>query len=99
MRISAFLSVFLAAAAITTTVTAEDIRDTLVVTASRIPVPLSASGSSVSVIDREQIEARQSVFAADLLQDVPGVAVSRSGSIGSQRKSASGVPRRTRFLS
>jgi len=84
VRISVCLSVFLAAAAITTTVTAEDIRDILVVTASRIPVPLSASGSSVSVIDREQIEARQSVFAADLLQDVPGVAVSRSGSIGSQ---------------
>ena len=58
MRISVCLAVFLAAAAVTTTVTAEDIRDTLVVTASRIPVPLSASGSSVSVIDREQIEAR-----------------------------------------
>ena len=84
MRISVCLSVFLAAGLVTTTVTAEDIRDTLVVTASRIPVPLSASGSSVSVIDREQIEARQSVFAVDLLQDVPGVAVSRSGSIGSQ---------------
>ena len=75
---------FLAAAAATTTVTAEEIRDTLVVTASRIPVPLVAAGSSVSVIDREQIEARQSVFAVDLLQDVPGFAVSRSGSIGSQ---------------
>ena len=84
MRISVCLFAVFAAAAVTTTVTAEDIRDTLVVTASRIPVPLSTSGSSVSVIDREQIEARQSVFAVDLLQDVPGVAVSRSGSIGSQ---------------
>ena len=63
---------------------AEEIRDTLVVTASRVPVPLVAAGSSVSVIDREQIEARQSVFAVDLLQDVPGFTVSRSGSIGSQ---------------
>ncbi len=84
MRISVCLSVFLAAAAVTTTATAEEIRDTLVVTASRIPVPLSAAGSSVTVIDREQIEARQSVFAVDLLQDVPGVAISRSGSIGAQ---------------
>jgi vitamin B12 transporter len=58
--------------------------DTVVVTASRVPVPASTAGSSVSVIDREQIEKRQSVFAVDLLQDVPGVAVSQSGSIGSQ---------------
>ena len=65
-------------------VAAEEIRDTLVVTASRVPVPLVAAGSSVSVIDREQIEARQAVFAVDLLQAVPGVTVSRSGSIGSQ---------------
>jgi vitamin B12 transporter len=78
------LCLWLAAAAVTTTATAEDIRDTLIVTASRIPVPLVAAGSSVSVIDREQIEARQSVFAVDLLQDVPGFAVSRSGGIGSQ---------------
>lgn len=80
------LSVVLAAMAVTTTttVTAEEIRDILVVTASRIPVPLSTAGSSVSVIDREQIEARHSIFAVDLLQDVPGFAVSRSGGIGSQ---------------
>ena len=84
MRHSLASVVFLAAAAATTTITAEEIRDTLVVTASRIPVPLIAAGSSVSVIDRKQIEARQSVFAVDLLQDVPGFAVSRSGGIGSQ---------------
>jgi vitamin B12 transporter len=63
---------------------AEEIRDNLVVTASRIPVPLAAAGSSVSVIDREDIEARQAVFAVDLLKDVPGFSVSRSGSVGSQ---------------
>ncbi|MBL8201227.1 MAG: TonB-dependent receptor [Chromatiales bacterium] len=84
MRHSLCLSVALAAGAVTSTVTGEEIRDTLVVTASRIPIPLVAAGSSVTVIDREQIEARQSVFAVDLLQDVPGFAVSRSGGIGSQ---------------
>ena len=73
MRHLLCLSAFLAAAAATSIVRAEEIRDTLVVTASRVPVPLVAAGSSVSVIDREQIEARQSVFAVDLLQDVPGV--------------------------
>ncbi len=58
--------------------------ETIVVTASRIPVPLSAVGSSITVIDREQIERRESAFAIDLLRDVPGVAISQSGSIGSQ---------------
>lgn len=84
MRHLLCLSAFLAAAAATSIVRAEEIRDTLVVTASRVPVPLVAAGSSVSVIDREQIEARQSVFAVDLLQDIPGLTVSRAGGIGSQ---------------
>jgi len=78
------LSAILAAAAVFTTAGAEDLRDTVIVTASRMPIPLMAAGSSVSVIDREQIEARQAIFAVDLLRDVPGFAVSSSGSIGSQ---------------
>lgn len=84
MHHSLCLAVALAAAAALPAIHAEDIRDTLVVTASRIPVPLIATGSSVSVINRDEIEARQSTFAVDLLQDVPGFAVSRSGGIGSQ---------------
>ena len=86
MRNSVLFSACLAAAAAITgtTVAAEEVRDTLVVTASRIPVPLAEAGSSVSVIDREQIEARQAVFAVEMLQDVPGVTVSRSASVGSQ---------------
>lgn len=83
MRHTLGLVVVLAAVA-TSSLQAEEIRDTLVVTASRIPVPLVAAGSSVSVIDREQIEARQVTFAVDLLRDVPGFAVSQSGSIGAQ---------------
>jgi vitamin B12 transporter len=58
--------------------------EAVVVTASRIPQPLDRVGSSVTVIDREQIDRRQSVFATDLLQDVPGVALSRAGGTGSQ---------------
>ena len=53
----------------------------------RIPHPrtaVTAVGSSITVIDREQIERRESAFAVDLLRDVPGVAISQSGSIGSQ---------------
>lgn len=58
--------------------------ETLVVTASRTPLPALQAPAAISLIDRETIDRRQSPFAADLLRDVPGVAVSRSGSIGAQ---------------
>ena len=51
MRISVCLSVFLATTAVSTTVNSDDIRDTLVVTASRIPVPLSTTGTLWSYTD------------------------------------------------
>jgi len=58
--------------------------DTIVVTAARSPVTTSEIGSSVSVIDRDLIEERQSVFVLDLLRDVPGLQISRSGGPGKQ---------------
>jgi vitamin B12 transporter len=84
VRHSLYLPFVLLAVAASSVAGGEEIRDTIIVAASRIPVPLIAAGSSVSVINREQIEARQAIFAADLLLDVPGIAVSRSGGIGSQ---------------
>lgn len=57
--------------------------ETVVVTASRTPVPLAAVGSSVTVIDSAELEARQSVALSEVLRDVPGFAVSRSGVLGS----------------
>ncbi len=56
--------------------------ETIVVTASRIPVPIAEVASSVTVIERQHIVDRQSVFISDLLRDVPGVAVSRQGPAG-----------------
>jgi len=58
--------------------------ETLVVTASRTPIALSESGSAVSIITREDIERREAVSIADLLRDVPGIAVSSAGNLGSQ---------------
>lgn len=58
--------------------------DTILVTASRVPVPAALSGSSVSVITREEIERRQFSSFADLLRGAPGLTVSRSGGVGSQ---------------
>jgi vitamin B12 transporter len=83
VRHSLCLALALVAVVAASPAAGDDTADTIIVTASRIPVPLVAAGSSVSVIDREQIEARQSIFATDILQDLPGVAVSQSGGIGS----------------
>jgi vitamin B12 transporter len=58
--------------------------ENLTVTANRTPTPLSQAGSAVSVVDRDSLINRQSVFASDALKDVPGVMVSRGGSFGSQ---------------
>jgi vitamin B12 transporter len=58
--------------------------DNLIVSASRTAQPAIRVGSSVSVIDREKIEERRPVFVTDLLQDLPGIAVSRAGGFGGQ---------------
>ena len=58
--------------------------DNIVVTAARSPVSRAEISSSVSVIDRKMIDNRQSIFALDLLRDMPGVQVSRSGGYGKQ---------------
>ncbi len=63
--------------------TAEPIEN-IVTTASRSAVAASRVGSTFSVVDRALIERRQAVMIADILQDLPGVAVSRLGGPGSQ---------------
>ena len=60
----------------------EDV-ETIVVTAHRTPIALSEAGSAVSVLDGSRIRERQQIFAADLLRDLPGVALSRTSSNGS----------------
>ncbi|HSG64854.1 MAG TPA: TonB-dependent receptor [Gammaproteobacteria bacterium] len=56
----------------------------IVVTASRTPVEIAESGSSLSVITRAEIERRQAVSVVDLLRDVPGIAVNQSGGAGTR---------------
>lgn len=55
----------------------------VVVSATRAPVPLEQTGSSVSVIDRVALDRLQSVPAVDVLRTVPGVSFSRNGGVGS----------------
>jgi len=53
----------------------------VVVTATRLPA-IVAETPGARVIDRAAIEQRGAVFAADILSDVPGLSVVRSGAFG-----------------
>ena len=57
--------------------------ETVVVTAALLGgVPSDELGSSATVLDAEALEERQTDIVSDVLRDVPGVAVNRSGPIG-----------------
>jgi vitamin B12 transporter len=60
--------------------------DPLVVIASRSgdATPIELIGASVTVIDDQAMQQRQTVVVSDILRDVPGVAVSRLGAVGAQ---------------
>lgn len=55
---------------------------TLVVTAERYPIDRDKTPTSITVIDREQIEASQAQDLAELLRGIPGVDVVQSGGAG-----------------
>ena len=55
--------------------------DEVVVTATRLPAPLDVTPGA-RVITEDEIQARQAVFAADILTTVPGLSVSRNGAFG-----------------
>jgi len=59
-------------------------KDNVIVSAYRTPALQLDVGSTVSTIDRQVIEDRQTIFITDLLQDIPGLAVSRTGNFGAQ---------------
>jgi vitamin B12 transporter len=54
----------------------------IVVTANRTPTPAAEVGSAVTVITRQQLEDRQIRQLSDVLREVPGVAVNRTGPAG-----------------
>lgn len=62
-------------------VTDPDALPEVVVTATRLPA-IIADTPGARVIDRATIEQRGAVFAADILNDVPGLSVVRSGAYG-----------------
>ena len=56
----------------------------IVVTATRTPVSIAKTTSSVTIIDAETIEAKQAKHVLDVLRDVPGLDVRQSGGFGGQ---------------
>ena len=56
---------------------------TMVVTATRIEQPISEIGTTVTVVDGDQIDAQKIERVGDALREVPGVQVTQSGSPGS----------------
>jgi vitamin B12 transporter len=77
---------FLTAATITSPVYSQTIPDSdaseVVVTATRVAQPASEIGQAVTVIDRAEIERRQTTVVSDLLATTPGVTVTRNGTLG-----------------
>ncbi|WP_332677353.1 TonB-dependent receptor plug domain-containing protein, partial [Brevundimonas sp.] len=59
----------------------DDALPEVVVTATRLPA-IVADTPGARVIDRHAIEQRGAVFAADILHDIPGLSVVRSGAFG-----------------
>ncbi|HYR29190.1 MAG TPA: TonB-dependent receptor [Thermoanaerobaculia bacterium] len=54
----------------------------IVVTASAIPERVDETPATATVFTREEIEAREARDVADVLREVPGVTVNRTGSMG-----------------
>ena len=54
----------------------------IVVSASRTPLEARAAGSAVTVITAEEMESKQVRMVSDVLRDVPGLAVNRTGAVG-----------------
>lgn len=56
--------------------------DAITVTPNRTPTPERAVGSAVTVVTGEELEEQQIRVVSDVLRQVPGVAVNRTGGVG-----------------
>jgi vitamin B12 transporter len=60
------------------------VQQEIIVTASALPEDVEETPAAASVVTREDIEKREARDVADVLREVPGVTVSRTGSPGKQ---------------
>jgi vitamin B12 transporter len=70
--------------ALTASAAAQSSGEQVVVSATRIPTPLSQLASSVTVITAPEIEARQDRSLPDVLREVPGLSITQTGGAGGQ---------------
>lgn len=101
MKRHLFLSTALVAVGLAAPAWSQDVPEleAVVVTATRIPAIVSETPGA-RVVDRATIEQRGAVFAADILADVPGLSVVRSGAFGgvAQVRMRGAVPGKTLVL-
>ena len=57
-------------------------RSEIVVTATGVAQPVEQIGQAVTIIDRAEIERRQTISISDLLSTTPGVTATRNGGLG-----------------
>ena len=54
----------------------------IVITSSRVPMPIRQIGTSISVITAEDIERRQSNFLTDILRSQTSITINNAGGAG-----------------
>jgi len=83
-RHSALALAIASAAAVTPALAqqADERTEEIIVTSSRVPIPLRQIGTSVSVMDEFEIEAHGNVSLTDLLRQMPAIGSSSNGGLG-----------------
>jgi vitamin B12 transporter len=76
------LAAFLILASFSISAQTQSVNDQIIVTASSVPESLESTPASVSVITRDDIEKQQALDLADVLREVPGLSIARTGSPG-----------------
>lgn len=59
------------------------IEEEVIVTASLVPIGTHQTANAVTIIDADELKHKAPLVVSDILRDVPGLAVSRSGVLGS----------------
>jgi vitamin B12 transporter len=52
------------------------------VTANRVATPTTETGSTLTIVTGEELERRQTQILSDVLREVPGLAINRTGPMG-----------------
>ncbi len=86
MQFQKFMTAFAVSSAMLSshTVLANEQDKVIVVTATGVEQAIEETGTSISILTEDDIRDQQSISMGELLQELPGVNVARSGGLGSQ---------------